>query len=172
MPSVLALWPFILHKVHNDSVKEIYQLEYDIDHWDEAIERRNNTTTNKGEAEYTGLVEPKREDYSSNEEYDHYFKQFREELEEPKREDYSSNEEYDHYFKQFREELEYDPVTEKKKYLALIESKKDASVVYELLCRNATSPPYTNILLQRTHHNNQYTEENKKGEGNGDKNED
>ena len=147
MPSVLALWPFILHKVHNDSVKEIYQLEYDIDRWDEDIERRNNTTTNEGEAKYMGPVEPKREDYSSIDEYNHYFDQF-------------------------REECEYDPVNEKKEYLALIESKKDASVVYELLCRNATSPPHTNILLQRTHHNKQHTEENKKGEENGDKNED
>ena len=121
IPSVLALWPFILEKVHKDSVTEIYQLQFRTDHWDEDIERRNNTSTDEDERSV------------SKEEYEFLMKYY--------------DDEACAYENQLQEEKDYDPAEEKRQYSELIESKKDASVVLELLRRNAKSPPFNNILL-------------------------
>ena len=121
IPSVLALWPFILEIVHKDSVTEIYQLQFRTDHWDEDIERRNNTSTDEDERSV------------SNEEYEFLMEYY--------------DDEACAYENQLQEEKDYDPAEEKRQYSELIESKKDASVVLELLRRNAKSPPFNNILL-------------------------
>ena len=121
IPSVLALWPFILEKVHKDSVTEIYQLQFRTDHWDEDIERRNNTSTDEDERSV------------SKEEYEFLMEYY--------------DDEACAYENQLQEEKDYDPAEEKRQYSELIESKKDASVVLELLRRNAKSPPFNNILL-------------------------
>ena len=121
IPSVLALWPFILEIVHKDSVTEIYQLQFRTDHWDEDIERRNNTSTDEDERSV------------SKEEYEFLMEYY--------------DDEACAYENQLQEEKDYDPAEEKRQYSELIESKKDASVVLELLRRNAKSPPFNNILL-------------------------